>query len=67
MQTSGELKPINDFDSMTVGYNMKMIKVDPKHPKHLNLVTIGFELNLYSSVVTKGKQIKPLVKSPDHD
>ena len=46
---------------------MKMIKVDPKHPKHLNLVSIGLELNLYSSVAIKGKQIKPLIKSPDND
>ena len=43
-----------------------MITFDPKYPKFLDLVSIGLELNMYSSVVTKGKQIKPLVKSPDN-
>lgn len=63
MQVNGKLTPINDFESMTIGEQVREIWKDPMHTKHLLLPALQMEVNLYSSVIKKQGKTKPLMKS----
>lgn len=51
-QQSNRKTPINDFESMMIGSEMRKIRADSLTPKLLKLVSINLTVNLYSSVVT---------------
>lgn len=60
--------PINDYESMMIGLQMKEISNDPKSSKLLNLISINIVCNLYSSVIVNPKgRLKGLYKAIDND
>ena len=60
---------INDMESMMVNRAFNIIKEDAKASKLLTLISIGMDVNLYSSVASKTGQkwVKFLKKAPSNN
>lgn len=68
LQKGDKLTPINDYESMMIGLEMRSIKSDPTTKKLLPLVTLNMKINLYSSVVyTKDKRYKVMKKASENN
>ena len=61
-QKEGKDTPINDFDCMRLGKQMKAIQKDPKSSKIGSLEALDLIVNYFSSVITT-KDLK--VKTPE--
>lgn len=68
VQKNNKETPINDYESMLVGQEMKAIRKDKMAPKLLPLVTINMKVNLYSSVImTKDGKYKCIKKAVENN
>ena len=63
IQKDGREAPINDYESMMIGDQMKQIRVDPKTDKLAVLSCSDMVMNVYSSVITKNGKTKLLKKA----
>lgn len=62
VQEDGSEAPINDYDSMIIGQDMKNLKFDSKAEKLTILPSVGLRVNMYSSVVTTVKGHLKVIK-----